>query len=112
MPSLTSRAEAILVQARKLDAYLESKSIPYPSFEEDTLDQLPDELKDDRWALANSTNELKKLARGAVMGTLDMALSVCILPFFNPLLRSSRALSSAVDAGIMSIFRSSSTLSS
>lgn len=75
MPSLTSRAEAILAQAKKIDDYLESKNIPYPSFEEDTLAQLPDELQDDRWALANSTNELKKLARGAAMGTMDTALS-------------------------------------
>ncbi|KAL8831167.1 MAG: hypothetical protein Q9191_001009 [Dirinaria sp. TL-2023a] len=76
MPSLTSMAEATLAHAKKLDAYLESNNISYPSFDEDTLDQLPDELQDDRWALANSSNELKKLARGAAMGTMDTALSV------------------------------------
>lgn len=71
MPSLTSVAEGILAQAKKLDAYLESNNIPYPSFDEDTLDKRPDKLQDDRWALANSSNELKKLARGAAMGTMD-----------------------------------------
>jgi len=76
MPSLTSMAEAILTRAKKLDSYLESNNISYPSFDEDTLDQLPDELQDDRWALANSSNELKKLTRGAAMGTMDTALSV------------------------------------
>lgn len=76
MPSLTSVAEGILAQAKKLDAYLESNNIPYPSFDEDTLDKLPDKLQDDRWALANSSNELKKLARGAAMGTMDTALNV------------------------------------
>ena len=80
-------AEAILAQAKKLDGYLETNQIPYPSFDEDTLDQLPDELQDDRWALANSTNELKKLARGAAMGTMDTAFSVGILlSLLSPLL--------------------------
>ena len=76
MPSLTSMAEAILAQAKKLDAYLDSNDIPHPPFDEDTLDRLPDELQDDRWALANSSNELKKLARGAAMNTMDTTLSV------------------------------------
>ncbi|KAL8785195.1 MAG: hypothetical protein Q9195_008728 [Heterodermia aff. obscurata] len=75
MPSLTSIAEAILARAKKLDAYLESNNIPYPSFDEDTLDRLPDELQEDRWALANSSHELKKLTRGAVMNTLDTIFS-------------------------------------
>jgi hypothetical protein len=34
-------AEAILAQAKELDAQLESNNIPYPSFEDDTLDQAP-----------------------------------------------------------------------
>ena len=84
MPSLTSMAETILAQAKKLDAYLESNDIAYPSFDEDTLDQLPNRLQDDRWALANSTNELKKLARGAAMGTMDTAFNVCSSPFPRP----------------------------
>ena len=78
MTSLTSRAEAILAQAKKLDAYLESNQIPYPTFDEDTLEQLPDELQDERWVLASSSNELKKLARGATFSTIDLALSVRI----------------------------------
>jgi hypothetical protein len=80
MPSLTSQAEAILAKAKKLDAYLEANNIPYASFDDDTLDQLPDQLQDERWSLANSTNELKKLVRGAAMGTMDTALSVGVLP--------------------------------
>ena len=76
MPSLTSMAEANLAQAKQLAAYVERNNIPYPTFDEHTLDQLRDELQDDRWALANSSNELKKLVRGAAMGTMDTALSV------------------------------------
>ena len=79
-------AEAALAHAKRLDAYLESNNIPYPSFDEDTLEQLPDVLQDERWALANSSNELKKLARGAAMGTVDTALSVGGLPLGSPLL--------------------------
>ncbi|KAJ3578712.1 hypothetical protein NPX13_g1853 [Xylaria arbuscula] len=75
MPSFTSMAETILARAKKLDAYLETHNIAYTSFEDDTLDQLPDELQDERWALANDANELKQLSRGAAHTTLDCALS-------------------------------------
>ncbi|KAI0171950.1 O-methyltransferase-domain-containing protein [Hypoxylon sp. FL1284] len=73
MPSLTSMAEAILARAKKIDAYLESRNIAYPSFDQDTLDQLPDELQDKRWALSNDVDELKQLSRGPAQSTLDVA---------------------------------------
>ncbi|KAI1275183.1 O-methyltransferase-domain-containing protein [Xylaria sp. FL0933] len=73
MPSLTSKAERILARAKKLDAYLEAQNIASPSFDDDTLDQLPDELQDERWALANEVHELKQLSRGAAQSTLDCA---------------------------------------
>lgn len=76
MPSLTSMAESILAQAKKLDAYLEAQNLACPSFDDDTLDQLPDELQDERWAFANDVNELKQLSRGATQTTLDCAFSV------------------------------------
>jgi hypothetical protein len=76
MPSLTSIAESILARAKKLDTYLEVQNIAYPSFDDDTLDKLPDELQDERWALANDVSELKQLSRGAAQSTLDCALSV------------------------------------
>ena len=76
MASLTSRAKAILAQAQKIDAYLEEMNIQYPSFEEDTLENLPADLQGVRWSLANDTNDLKKLTRGAVMHIVDVTLSV------------------------------------
>lgn len=76
MPSLTSMAEAILVRARCIDAYLEAERIAYPSFDEDTLRQLPNELQDERWALANLVNEMKQLTRGAEMRPFDVAFNV------------------------------------
>lgn len=69
-------AESILTRAKKLDTYLEAQNIAYPSFDNDTLDQLPYELQDERWALANDVNELKQLSRGATQTTLDCAFSV------------------------------------
>ncbi|KAI1130877.1 O-methyltransferase-domain-containing protein [Nemania abortiva] len=75
MPSLTSMAEGILARAKKLDAYFEAQNIAHTSFDDDTLDKLPDGLQDERWALANDVNELKQLSRGAAQTTLDYALS-------------------------------------
>ncbi|KAJ8124087.1 hypothetical protein ONZ43_g113 [Nemania bipapillata] len=75
MPSLTSMAESILARAKKLDAYLEAHNIAYPSFDDDTLGQLPDDLQDERWALANDASELKQLSRGATQNTLDYAMN-------------------------------------
>jgi hypothetical protein len=83
-------AESILARAKKLDAYLEAHNIAYPSVDDDTLDQLPDELQDERWALANDVNELKQLSRGATQATLDCAfnvsndLTLCGFPQVDP----------------------------
>ena len=69
-------AESILARARKIDTYLETRNIAYPSFDNDTLDQLSGELQDERWALANDVNELKQLSRGAAQNTFDCAFNV------------------------------------
>ncbi len=78
MTSLTARAEAILAQAKKLDAFLEGHGLPYPSFNVDPLDGLPAEMQDLRSSLANASNDLRKLMRGAVMQTIDVAMSVSL----------------------------------
>ncbi|KAF2877121.1 O-methyltransferase-domain-containing protein [Massariosphaeria phaeospora] len=72
MASLTAKAEAILAHAKQLDAALEEKNLPYPSIHVDPLDDLPAEYQDLRASLANGSNELKKLARGAVMDIMDI----------------------------------------
>jgi hypothetical protein len=77
--SLTARAEAILAEAKKLDAILEERNLPYPSFDVDPLDELPAEFQDLRWSLANASNDLKKLMRGAVMHTMDITLCVSLI---------------------------------
>lgn len=63
MPSLTSLAEEALVQARKLDDYLESQGRRPTSFETDTLFDLPPDLTAARENLINTTQTLKRLAQ-------------------------------------------------
>lgn len=75
-PSLTSRVEALLAQAKKLDACLEANGISFPSFEEDTLDCLPEELQIERHSLTNASNELTTLLRGAQWSVLDTCYAV------------------------------------
>lgn len=76
MSSLTARAELILAQAKQLDAILEANNLDYPTFDNNVLDQLPKDLQAHRWAIANDTNDLKRLMRGPVMQTMDIAHSV------------------------------------
>lgn len=76
MTSLTGRAEAILALAKKLDSYHEQNNLPYPSFDDDHLDKMPAELQEQRRSLANASNDLKKLMRGPVRHTMDIATSV------------------------------------
>ena len=59
-----------------MDAALEKDGIPYPTFDEDTLDQLPYEFRDDCRSLVNSCEELKKLAFGATSSIMDVGLNV------------------------------------
>ncbi|KAI9711323.1 MAG: hypothetical protein M1820_002310 [Bogoriella megaspora] len=75
MPSLTSVAESILAEAKQIDRYLESNGIPFPSYEKDTLEQLPPEIEQIRISLVNRSNELKQLSRGAIMTTMDISLN-------------------------------------
>lgn len=76
MSTLTARAELILAKAKQLDAIIEANNLPYPSFDNDVLDRLPKDLQAHRWAIANDANDLKRLMRGPVMQTLDIAHSV------------------------------------
>ena len=78
MTSLTARAEAILAEAKKLDAILEERKLPYPTFDHDPLDGLSAEHQDLRWSLANASNDLKKLMRGATMHVMDVATCVSL----------------------------------
>ncbi|KAJ6784555.1 hypothetical protein PWT90_10066 [Aphanocladium album] len=75
MPSLVSLAEQLLAQAKKLDAALNRNSIPAPSFDEDTLEQLPQEAQQLRWDLLDTSDVIRQLTRGARLTGLDISFS-------------------------------------
>ena len=77
MPSLTSLAEQMLAQAKVIDGFLEQKNIPYTSFDEDTLESLPEEIQKVRWDLLDTSHIFKQLVRGPAHSGLDIAFSVC-----------------------------------
>lgn len=66
MGLLSRLAEEALAEARKLDAYLDSRNRPSTSFDEDTLTDLPLELVIARNILIDRTHTLKQLALGPV----------------------------------------------
>ncbi|KAL9106114.1 MAG: hypothetical protein Q9227_008814 [Pyrenula ochraceoflavens] len=73
MPSLTSFAETLLASAKEVDAELEACGIPFPSFDNDTLEQLPLEAQKKRWKLMDASNQFQQLTRGAALSTYDIA---------------------------------------
>lgn len=78
MPSLVSIAEELLAQAKKIDALLEKSGTPYPSFDHDTLETLPDDAQKLRRELADTSHTIRQLARGARLSGLDIAFSVSL----------------------------------
>lgn len=79
MPSLTSLAEEILANAKRLDEHLDSQKQPSPSFDHDALVNLPPQLDSARKALIDSTHTLKQLTQGPVLATIDIMFNVHIL---------------------------------
>ena len=75
----------LLAQAQKLDSQLEDAKISSPSFDADTLDQLPRELQDDCRALASSADQLKRLARGPSLNLIDLSMNARATSFLKPL---------------------------
>lgn len=76
MPSLTSLAEEILTNAKKLDEHLTSQNQPSPSFDHDVLINLPPQLESARDALIDSTHTLKQLTQGPVRATIEIIFNV------------------------------------
>ncbi|KAL8772303.1 MAG: hypothetical protein Q9209_002515 [Squamulea sp. 1 TL-2023] len=75
MVSFTSLAEEILISARRLDEHLASNDLPSPTFDLDTLVDLPDDVEAARDNLINTTQTLKQLAQGGVGRTMEIAFS-------------------------------------
>jgi hypothetical protein len=76
MPSLTEIAENILKRAKLLDTHLAETGLPSPHFFYDTLTHLPDHLQEERNALVNEAQDLKRLAMGPVAMMLETLFTV------------------------------------
>lgn len=72
MGSLTSLAEDILANAKRLDAHLSSQNLISTSFDHDSLANLPSELESTRKALINSTQMLKQLSQGPIGSSMEI----------------------------------------
>ena len=82
MLSLTKLAEDILANAKRLDEYTSSQSLPPTSFDNDTLKDLPLDLEAARNSLIDSTQLLKRLALGPVGHLIEISFGVSILITF------------------------------
>ena len=76
MPSLTSLAEEILINAKRLDEHLAAQKQPSPSFDHDAWINLSPQLESARNALIDSTHTLKQLTQGPVRATADILFNV------------------------------------
>ncbi|CAD6589380.1 MAG: hypothetical protein ASARMPRED_004019 [Alectoria sarmentosa] len=72
MGSLTSLAEEILANAKRLDHHLSSQHLSATSFDHDSLADLPSELESTRKALIDSTQTLKQLSQGPVGSSMEI----------------------------------------
>ena len=79
MPSLVSLAEKLLCQAKEIDKILEQNNLPYTSFDEDTLEPLPDDAQKIRWDLLDTSHDFRQLVRGARLSGLDIAFNVLFI---------------------------------
>ena len=76
MGSLTSLAEEILANAKRLDAHLSSQNLNSTSFDHDSLADLPSELESTRKALIDSTQTLKQLSQGPIGSSMEIIFNV------------------------------------
>ena len=76
MASLTSLAEEILANAKRLDQHLSSQHLASTSFDHDNLADLPSELESTRKALINSTQTLKQLSQGPIGSSMEIIFNV------------------------------------
>ena len=80
MGPLTSLAEEILENAKRLDQHLSSSNLEPASFDNDSLVAVPPELEATRKALINATQTLKQLSQGPVGLSMDIIFNVGSLP--------------------------------
>ncbi|KAL9051499.1 MAG: hypothetical protein Q9162_005972 [Coniocarpon cinnabarinum] len=75
MPSLVLLAEELLTQARQFEEILEQNRIGCPSFDHDTLENLPDDAQELRKDICDTSHTIQQLARGARLSGLVIAFN-------------------------------------
>ena len=80
MGPLTSLAEEILENAKRLDQHLSSSHLEPASFDNDSLVELPPELEATRKTLIDATQTLKQLSQGPVGTSMEIIFNVCAPP--------------------------------
>lgn len=83
MPSLTSLAEELLAQARVIDDLLEKNGLSSTSFDNDTLELLPEDAQRLRWDLLDTSHNFRQLVSGAKLSGLDIAFGVIRTPHLS-----------------------------
>lgn len=66
MSSLTQLAEGILANAKLLDSYISSNSLPPASFHHDSLANLPPDLQGCRSTVVDSAQTIRNLVLGPI----------------------------------------------
>ena len=79
MQSLVSLAEDLLAQAKQIETILEQKNISHTSFDNDTLESLPEDAQKLRWNLLDTSHKFRQLVRGARLSGLDVAFGVLLI---------------------------------
>ncbi|KFH40615.1 hypothetical protein ACRE_086900 [Hapsidospora chrysogenum ATCC 11550] len=73
MPSLTSLAQELPAQAKVVADLLEKNGLSPPSFDNDTLELLPEDAQRPRWDLLATSHNFRQLATGAKLSGLGIA---------------------------------------
>lgn len=76
MPTLTELAEHALVLAKQLDEYTASNGLPPVSLEQDTLADLPQNLRELRHELGDTAQMMKRVACDPVRNLMETMFSV------------------------------------
>ena len=84
MSSLVSLAQELFAQAKEIEAVLERNGIQQPSFDHDTLEELPEDAQKLRRELADTSHTIRQLARGARLSGLDIAFNVSLKVHYRP----------------------------
>lgn len=76
MPSLVALAEDLLAQTKQLDSVLKARGVQQPSFDNDPLDELPEDVQRLRKKMTDTSHVIRQLAQGPKAAGLEIAFNV------------------------------------